>query len=267
MPKPNPIEYCRVCTKRQFDNAIGIICGITSKKPNFISSCPSYKEDEAYIKKNKERLEYNPKKWNRRDKTPPEVKQAEEYLEAEQSKLHIDFFEIDPKNRDVVIVKNRYDYLSMMGLLAYVYTPYHLITDRSGFIENMQEPLNMIFWLAMLMYPIVRYFMPFASYKLDKIGIELNRNEKLSWDDIASISCHEEKDDEDNYTFKQDYYIKLTNKQVQKLSLRNYTISNYRYIKQAAKRKGIKLSDREMIESAMLSFHKRYRKTVLTDCY
>ncbi len=255
------IKYCKVCKNRKFNNAIGVICGLTDEKPAFEHSCKLYDEDEEYIAKNKERQEYNPKKWKRRDTKVSESTVSEKVLDSKESKLQLDFFEIDPKIRDVILVKNKYDYFSMLGLLAYIYTPYHLFNNKAEFINNMEDPINLGFWLLMLLYPIIRYFLPFPKYKLDSKGIEVKNQEKLKWDNILSLSCYEDEDGEDKHIFRRYFFFKLSNNQIKKLSLTNYTINNKQDIKQAAKRKGIKLNDKELLESAILSFHNKYKKT------
>ncbi len=260
MEQKGQIKYCKVCKNRKFDNSIGIICRITAKKPTFEYSCNLYEEDVEYIKKNKERQEYNPKKWKRIGTNIPESRISSSFLESKESKLHLDFFDIDPKTGDVLLVKNKFNYFSMLGALAYIFTPYHIYNDKTEFLNNMENPINLGIWLLMILYPIVRYFLPFPTYKLDSKGIEIKNNEMLKWEEVISLSCYEdeEEDSEDNHIFRRYFYFKLTNNQVKKLSLTNYTINIKQEIKQAAKRKGIKINDKELLESAILSFHKRY---------
>jgi hypothetical protein len=43
----NRIELCKKCKKRKFDLKQGLVCSLTSEKPNFVDSCPEYYRDET----------------------------------------------------------------------------------------------------------------------------------------------------------------------------------------------------------------------------
>lgn len=43
------LAHCRVCTNRKMDMQTGLICSLTSAKPNFSDICPSFKADETQI--------------------------------------------------------------------------------------------------------------------------------------------------------------------------------------------------------------------------
>lgn len=41
------LKFCRVCLNRKFDMNVGVICSLTSAKPTFEGTCPTFKADEA----------------------------------------------------------------------------------------------------------------------------------------------------------------------------------------------------------------------------
>ncbi len=41
------IDICNQCTNREFSSSVGIICGLTRKRPDFQVSCAEYNEDLA----------------------------------------------------------------------------------------------------------------------------------------------------------------------------------------------------------------------------
>jgi len=41
------LHQCKVCTKRKFNPSVGLICGLTMDKPNFIDRCEEGELDEA----------------------------------------------------------------------------------------------------------------------------------------------------------------------------------------------------------------------------
>ena len=41
------LQQCKVCTKRKFSPSVGLICGLTMDKPNFIDRCEEGVLDEA----------------------------------------------------------------------------------------------------------------------------------------------------------------------------------------------------------------------------
>lgn len=42
------LDFCKKCKRRQFDPKQGIVCGLTSKKPEFISECPDFERDSSF---------------------------------------------------------------------------------------------------------------------------------------------------------------------------------------------------------------------------
>ena len=49
MTREEQLEFCSVCTKRAFDNKVGIICSLTGAAATFESSCPDFEEDEREV--------------------------------------------------------------------------------------------------------------------------------------------------------------------------------------------------------------------------
>ena len=49
MTSEERIQKCQVCTKRKFDPASGIVCGLTGEKPSFEESCVDYEEDSVAV--------------------------------------------------------------------------------------------------------------------------------------------------------------------------------------------------------------------------
>jgi hypothetical protein len=49
MTREQQLEFCSVCLKRDFDPKQGIVCGITSAKPEFVGSCEEYEENERAV--------------------------------------------------------------------------------------------------------------------------------------------------------------------------------------------------------------------------
>jgi hypothetical protein len=41
------INICNQCSNREFSSSVGLICGLTRKRPDFQDNCPDYKEDSA----------------------------------------------------------------------------------------------------------------------------------------------------------------------------------------------------------------------------
>ncbi len=40
------LKYCKICTHKKVDFQVGILCGLTGKKPDFTGNCPNFKLDE-----------------------------------------------------------------------------------------------------------------------------------------------------------------------------------------------------------------------------
>jgi hypothetical protein len=40
------LKFCRICTHRKIDSAIGLVCSLTNIKPAFESTCPSISIDQ-----------------------------------------------------------------------------------------------------------------------------------------------------------------------------------------------------------------------------
>ena len=49
MTSEERVQKCQVCTKRKFDPASGIVCGLTGEKPGFEESCADYEEDSVAV--------------------------------------------------------------------------------------------------------------------------------------------------------------------------------------------------------------------------
>ncbi|WP_298755523.1 hypothetical protein [uncultured Psychroserpens sp.] len=49
------LRFCKNCVHRKNSLQVGILCGLTDKKPNFDGFCKDYVEDSALLKKEKER--------------------------------------------------------------------------------------------------------------------------------------------------------------------------------------------------------------------
>ena len=40
------IKYCKICTNRKMDLAVGLVCSLTNQKPTFELTCPSFNLDQ-----------------------------------------------------------------------------------------------------------------------------------------------------------------------------------------------------------------------------
>lgn len=40
------LKYCRICTNRTMNPAIGLVCSLTNQKPTFQTTCPDFKVDQ-----------------------------------------------------------------------------------------------------------------------------------------------------------------------------------------------------------------------------
>ncbi|MCK4662290.1 MAG: hypothetical protein KAT68_05455 [Bacteroidales bacterium] len=248
MTREDQIKFCQVCKNRKFNPQIGLICGLTNEKAQFTDTCESYDEDSELIKREKERAEVNPKKWKKSD---------DNFIDSYRARLVADFFEIDHRLNSINLVKKKYDYISVLSVIAYVFTLKYIITNDTKFLNNMKEPINLIFWVAILLYPIIRYFIPFHKYKLDKTGIELKKSSKVKWTDIKSVSLFEEVDEESSSS-KQNIFLRLNSGKIEKLLLRNYSIENAKFYSRILKEKGYKMNEMDMIESLIMSFYNKY---------
>ncbi len=251
------IQFCKDCTKRKFDNQTGIICSLTNKKPEFQHKCGEFEEDTDNIQKHKERLSYNPRKWKRSDN---------KFSESTNSIMKFDLFEIDSRIQNVVFRKHRFNKISITCLAGYVFTMYYILSGDSDFYENIKDPLNQFIWALMLIYPVIRYFQSFKKYKLDSNGIKINETTKIRWSDIRTVRNYVTIDNEDDTITTLYLYLVLNNYKNIRLSLDNYTVDNFKNIKSILKQKGIKLDEKEMIESIILSFHKHYGQNSESDC-
>lgn len=57
------LDFCKKCSNRAVSRAEGVICGLTSKKPDFGLECPSFQEDPIQAK----RLDRHQKNFNDRE--------------------------------------------------------------------------------------------------------------------------------------------------------------------------------------------------------
>ena len=49
------LNYCKICTNRAMDSQTGIVCGLTSAKPEFEDQCPDFNADQDQIEYYKNR--------------------------------------------------------------------------------------------------------------------------------------------------------------------------------------------------------------------
>ena len=47
MTQKERIDICNQCSNRKFSSSVGLICGLTMKRPDFQGSCAEYNEDSA----------------------------------------------------------------------------------------------------------------------------------------------------------------------------------------------------------------------------
>lgn len=52
------LKFCKDCVNRKNDLQIGIVCGLTNKKPNFKNNCKDFKEDVERVKKERANEDY-----------------------------------------------------------------------------------------------------------------------------------------------------------------------------------------------------------------
>lgn len=45
------LQFCKKCERREFNRNVGIVCGLTKEKPNFMNACDSYIMDVKEAKK------------------------------------------------------------------------------------------------------------------------------------------------------------------------------------------------------------------------
>ena len=245
------IQFCKNCTKRKFDNKIGIICGLTNKKSKFENECLEFEVDAENIQKHKERLEYNPKKWKRSDN---------KFSESTKSLMKFDLFELEPRVGKIVLRKSRFDKISMACISGYIFAMFYLITGDSKFIENIMDIGNQMIGALILIYPIIRYFLPFKKYELDSQGIQINDKLKVDWTGIKAVNNYVTIDNEDDSISTVYLYLVLNDYKNIRISLDNYTFEDSLNLKSGLKRNGIKLNSKEILESIILSFHKRYNE-------
>ncbi len=244
------IQFCKNCTKCKFDNKIGIICGLTLKKPDFQYKCDKFEEDTENIQKHKERLEYNPKKWKRTDN---------KFTESSKSQMKFNLFELEPHTRDIEFRKSRYDKISITCISGYIFTMFYVLSGDEKFVENIKDPFNYLFWLVILIYPVIRYFIPFKKYRIDSKGIQVNKELLIKWKDIKSIHNYIQIDNEDNSITTFYLYIVLNTYKNIRISVDNYVLTDSINLRNHLKRAGIRVDSKELIESVILSFLKKYK--------
>ncbi len=130
--------------------------------------------------------------------------------------------------------KRRYDSFSYVGILALLATGYYLIFDSREFLTNMEKPYNLLIWVLMLTYPVIRYFFPFHIYIINSKGITLKNNDFLSWKDILEIEVYDNYDEEkdsDTPIYKLELTIKTKEYETKKINFSNYTIANKELLK------------------------------------
>ena len=49
------LEFCKKCVNKSFSSSEGVVCGLTSKKPTFLSTCPDFVKDVKEERKIAER--------------------------------------------------------------------------------------------------------------------------------------------------------------------------------------------------------------------
>jgi len=49
------LEFCKKCINKSFSSSEGVVCGLTSKKPTFLSTCPDFVKDAKAERKIAER--------------------------------------------------------------------------------------------------------------------------------------------------------------------------------------------------------------------
>ena len=47
MSTTNISEFCDNCTNKSFNPNLGLVCGLTGEKPDFIDTCPSFSLDPS----------------------------------------------------------------------------------------------------------------------------------------------------------------------------------------------------------------------------
>ena len=132
-------------------------------------------------------------------------------------------------------VKNKFDIFSSMGLLAIIATFYYLIFDREEFLFNMSQWYNLFIWILMITYPILRYFLTFHIFELNKTGITTRHHGLIKWSDIDNVSSYdnyEEEKNEETPVYRHEVTVSLSNNKKVKLKLSNYTIEDKKLLAQ-----------------------------------
>lgn len=111
MTTSEQLELCKTCQNKKMNIQIGLVCGLTSEKPNFEGSCPDYQTDEkavTYFKEQKKQLNIH-------------------QLEASKSERFLNY-----------LLDSFFRFLIFFGLFALV-SRFALIFGRVDIIANMLD--------------------------------------------------------------------------------------------------------------------------------
>ena len=163
-------KWCRQCVYMQFDSSLGIICGLTKKKPKFIDSCYRYKADEDKIRSN----EYKEKLTEKRDKAKNQNARSLFYEWLYKKKLLLPFFIL----LSIIVIIN-FDETKTKSIvvtfLVFLYTIYLLLCTRyvrknERYIEIKNKRVKNILGPGMIILPSITKY---KKVNIEKIAPDL----------------------------------------------------------------------------------------------
>lgn len=246
MTRSEYIKICKTCKNRDFNLNAGIICGLTKSIPDFENYCESYIQDASGD--SNEREYYHPKDFKKKDKN----------IGSRQLQKKLDFFSTNIISSKLIIEKSRIDKFSYYGILALILTLVYVFLRSSDFQENMQNPINLIVWILLILYPVGRFIFPFPKYILNNQGILFRNGNLIKWVDISAITLTDKIDNDDNTSFEQSYFFRLKSGTVKKINLNNYFVSNDSIEIRKNKPYSNSMNNREVIESVIISFYNKF---------
>jgi hypothetical protein len=245
-------KYCKNCVNRKYNKWTGIICGLTNKIPDFSLSCSDYKADVEFVINEKERKPYI------LDNCSSE--EIDGYTKSSSAKMKFDFLKIFPNSREIILKKSRYDRLSIYFLLGFIPSFLILVFRNSEVQENLHDPINLILPILALVYPLIRYYLPFPQFRLNKDGISLNMKSSIKWTEIESIRRYDLMDDEDNAIIKTLFFFRLKTQTTLKINITNYKWNVGIKLDDTIKTELTNIRQEEIIESIIVSFYNEFSK-------
>jgi hypothetical protein len=253
MTRSERVAICKNCKKRTFSPKHGAICGLTNSIADFESHCSNFVLDEnIYLDelKKKEQELYHPKNFRKKDRY-----MGSRFLD----KRLVNF---NPDKKEIVIEKNRTHIFTFYGVTTTASTIIYIYTENYDFIEMLKNPVNLIIWLSMLIYPLIKYILPYPKYTLNSTGIISSKKETIKWDDISAITLtdiDDDRDDDRSSFYIKRYFLRLKNGDVKKLNLINYTISDESYGISVSVINILSKDKQDIIESVIASYYGRFR--------